>query len=144
VVLFAVSIWGYYNIFDEDEKKVVEVAKKVEPAATSTTATSSSAIPSKIIEIDFSEYSSKNWGSDPFFRGRIRVESNGEVEQPDIDWLLGGILYSDNNPAAVINKKVVHQGDMINGAKVVEINREAVILQKDGTNFVLGIKKAKS
>jgi type II secretory pathway component PulC len=135
IVLIAVSIWGYFNIFDSEEKKVVEIKDDVEMVSTSESA------PSNIVEIDFSEYASKKWGSDPFFRGKTKANARVKVEKPNIEWVLGGILYSDKDPAAVVNKRVVRKGDIIDGARVMEINRTDVKMEKDGTSFILGIKK---
>ena len=138
IVLVAVSIWGYYNIFDKADKKPdliedEELTDVARPAAAP-----------RPVAIDYDEYSSKDWGSDPFFRGKVEKQEIVEIEPEKMYWFLGGILYSDNNPAAVINKRVVCKGDVIDGARVVEINRNDVVLEKDGENIVLGLKKERS
>jgi len=46
--------------------------------------------------------------------------------------MVTGIIYNAENPCAIIYGKVVHQGDTINGYKIVKIHSAEVELQKDG------------
>jgi hypothetical protein len=48
---------------------------------------------------------------------------------------LTGILYSQDNPAAVIDNKIVHEGDVIDGVKVVKIHKSAVEFEKNGAKW---------
>jgi type II secretory pathway component PulC len=48
---------------------------------------------------------------------------------------LTGILYSQDNPAAVIGSKIVHEGDVVDGVKVVKINKNAVEFEKNGVKW---------
>ncbi|MDB6130850.1 MAG: hypothetical protein JWM04_1957 [Verrucomicrobiales bacterium] len=50
---------------------------------------------------------------------------------------LQGIFYRQNNPSALINNRTVMKGSVIEGSKVVGIERESVILEKGGTTNVL-------
>ena len=43
-----------------------------------------------------------------------------------------GIIYNAERPSAIICGKVVYEGDVIKGCKVVKINKEAVELEKKG------------
>jgi len=56
---------------------------------------------------------------------------------------LGGILWDDTSPAALINNKVVHGSDMVSGFKVLRIGREDVSLQKRGETYTLRLPKKK-
>ena len=49
--------------------------------------------------------------------------------------IVNGILYSQNNPAAVIGPETVHVGDEILGATVVKINIDSVDFEKDGKTW---------
>ena len=49
--------------------------------------------------------------------------------------MVTGIIYNTENPCAIICGKVVHQGDTIDGYKVIKIYRTEVELQKDGENI---------
>lgn len=46
--------------------------------------------------------------------------------------MVRGILYSDENPCAIVRDEVVQEGDTIKGYKVVKIYRHKVELEKDG------------
>jgi len=48
---------------------------------------------------------------------------------------LTGILYSEDNPAAVIGNKIVHEGDVVDGVKVVKIHKSAVEFEKNGVKW---------
>ncbi|MHC4657806.1 MAG: hypothetical protein ACYS83_01335 [Planctomycetota bacterium] len=46
-----------------------------------------------------------------------------------------GIIYNAENPSAIICGKVVHEGETINGCKVVKINKRKVEFEKNGNTF---------
>jgi hypothetical protein len=48
---------------------------------------------------------------------------------------LKGILYSEDNPSALIGETIVREGDIIDGVKVVKINRDTVEFEKDGEKW---------
>lgn len=49
--------------------------------------------------------------------------------------LVTGIMYDAENPVAIVCGEVVHEGDTINGYKVVKIYRHKVVLEKNGRSF---------
>lgn len=53
---------------------------------------------------------------------------------------LSGIFYSDSTPSARINRKLLHAGDMVDGAKVISIGRSDVTLERDGETLVLSMR----
>jgi hypothetical protein len=63
-------------------------------------------------------------------------QENTDTTQPQTtaagELSVTGILFSDDNPAAVIGKRIAHVGDVIAGAKIVKINKKSVELEKDG------------
>lgn len=140
VVFCAVCIWGYYNIFDDGQKK-----KAGEPEDTKTieAVTVVSATPKKT-ELDLEKCASQSWGKDPFYRSTKKIVKKQAPAGKQTLWILGGILYNENNPAAVINKSIVRRGETIDGAKVVNISRKNVTLIKNGVRFELNISKEKS
>jgi len=90
--------------------------------------------------IDIEEHSSLAWGKDPFYRGkRLPVSRPSEPVKPR--WFLDGILYDEKTPSAIINKKIVRNGDNIDGARVVQIDKQKVTLEKNGLRFTLVITK---
>ena len=58
--------------------------------------------------------------------------------------VLTGILYSDHNPAAVVDTQIVHEGEMIKGVKVVKIYPDKVVFRKDGQTWTQGSQKSGS
>jgi len=49
--------------------------------------------------------------------------------------MVTGIMYNTENPCAIICGKVVHEGDTVNGYRVVRIHRTKVELGKGGKIF---------
>ena len=45
------------------------------------------------------------------------------------------IVYGEDNPSAIVSDKVVSEGDVINGCKVVKIDRYAIEFEKNGKRF---------
>lgn len=58
------------------------------------------------------------------------------IEKQDTDALAGvrleGIIWDEKNPIAVVNDKVVGIGDVISGAKIIEIKENEVIFDVNG------------
>jgi len=48
---------------------------------------------------------------------------------------LTGILYSKDRPAAIVDTRIVHEGDTVFGAKVVRINPDSIELELDGRKW---------
>jgi hypothetical protein len=48
---------------------------------------------------------------------------------------LKGILYSEDNPSVIIGSKIVKEGDIIDGVKVVKISKNTVEFEKDGEKW---------
>lgn len=57
------------------------------------------------------------------------------------EFVLNGIMYLNDGPQAVINGYRVDEGDMINGAKVVRINKNNVVLNFDDLEVTLNLKE---
>lgn len=77
------------------------------------------------------------WVRDPF-----RFPPKKEIEKTDVEKLnLTGIIYDEGSPIAVINDEIVHEGDEIEGVKVIKIESERVLLEKDGKPYTLELIK---
>lgn len=63
------------------------------------------------------------------------VVSLKDVEVASKEVSLKGILYSEDNPSALIGETVVAEGDIIDGVKVVKIHRDTVEFEKDGERW---------
>lgn len=65
---------------------------------------------------------------------KLRI-SNGSLQ-------LGGILYDEKKPMAIINNQIVGEGDTIDDKEVIEITPEEVILKdKEERTYKLGVIK---
>lgn len=73
------------------------------------------------------------WVRDPF-----HFSPKKEIEKTDIGELnLTGIIYDKESPVAVINDIIVHEGEEIEGAMVLEIRSDSVVFEKDGKTYTL-------
>lgn len=60
----------------------------------------------------------------------------------DIDGLsLGGIIYSESTPVAVINDEVLEEGETIGGYVIVAIEEKSVILKNANQEYVLKLEE---
>ena len=50
-----------------------------------------------------------------------------------------GILYSNDNPAAIIGNELVHVGDVVSDATVVKITKDRVVFEKRGQRWGHGV-----
>lgn len=48
---------------------------------------------------------------------------------------LRGILYSERKPSAIIDSRIVHEGDMVQGVRVVKINKRSVEFEAAGRSW---------
>ena len=129
-------IWGAYNLF-WDEKEPPLIQPEVAPQVVTT-------IENSTFVIDDSELSrikNAKWGSDPF-RSVIK-RSPKATDKPDdrLKLILSGIIFNDKSPMAVINRKTVRPGDIINGTRIVSINRKSVTVEQNGKQFQLTVTK---
>jgi hypothetical protein len=56
------------------------------------------------------------------------------------EFVLNGIMYLEGSPRAIVNDVMVEPGDTVNGAKVVKIDRQDVVLLYNGSEIVLKLK----
>lgn len=63
-----------------------------------------------------------SWGRDPFAVGSVPVQATGDLS-------LSGIFWDAKKPVCLIDGKMLKTGDEISGAKVLEINKDTVLLK---------------
>jgi len=56
------------------------------------------------------------------------------------DFHLSGILYDKKEYLAIINKRVLGEGALISGARVLEIQPDRVRFSRNGKEFTLKVK----
>jgi len=70
----------------------------------------------------------------------------GATEQPPgtpQELLVKGILFSDDNPAAVVGARIAHVGDTVAGATIVKITRTEVEFKKDSESWTQTVEPQK-
>jgi type II secretory pathway component PulC len=66
--------------------------------------------------------------------GSVTTVSTGTgTETPQL--IVKAIVYSEDNPSAVIGKQIVHEGDEISGATIVKINEDSVEFEMNGERW---------
>lgn len=63
-----------------------------------------------------------------------------EIPAHDPNFKLSGILYDEQRPLAIINEKVIEEGALVNGARLLEITPDSVRLSYREEEFTLSIK----
>lgn len=84
----------------------------------------------------------KIWSKDPFvppFIPKTELQQTKAEHLPDLE--LTSILYNDTRSAAIINGRLVHGGDLVQGNKILDIQRTHVILGDNYKRFRLELKK---
>ena len=133
--LVGAIIWGVYNFVPESQINTAATTKPVVSRQTPPSATSASfATIDKTINV--ADMKLKEWGSDPF---RARNKKTADKKAPKKVWKLSGIVFNDFNPLAIINGKSIGVGDMIEGAKVVKIERKKVVIEYAGNSISLRV-----
>jgi hypothetical protein len=59
---------------------------------------------------------------DPMTFGAVATQTQEDTSKP----MVKGIVYSEDNPCAVVGDRIVSAGDVVQGATVVKINRDSV------------------
>jgi len=63
------------------------------------------------------------------------------VKAPLEQGWLTSIVYSEEDASAMVSDRIVHEGDMVNGYKVVKIHRDKVEFEKNGEIFTKQVNK---
>lgn len=75
---------------------------------------------------------------DPFEEPEIEIEKTSDLDmQPLPNLTVQGLVWGSSIPQAIINNKVFRVGDNIEGAEVVEIGRDGVILARGSGKYKL-------
>lgn len=60
------------------------------------------------------------------------TKSNKKGEKQPKTWIVNEILHSEGRRVAIVNNETVRKGDLVNGARVVNITSEQVTLEYKG------------
>lgn len=72
----------------------------------------------------------EKWGEDPFVRDFSYLAEMKSL-------VVSAITISENEAYAIINNQIVHVGDILDGKKVVAIEKDRVIVEKGGKRFTI-------
>jgi len=106
-----------------------------------------SAGPPEDNETDMQQHIAGLWGSDPFDAGRIKGMApppQGKKDEAGREEPLAVslILISDAGRTAVINGRTFTEGDMVEGAEVLSIRENSVVIEKAGKARELFLQKS--
>lgn len=135
VLLGLAVIWGVYNVSSPRKPKA-----KSDSGSAAVAVAPQTTVPSP--QVDIASYELKPWGNDPFRTQTGRQNVSPTVPNADRSapsWKLSGIVYSEDDPLAIVNNRSVRVGDRINGATVVDINRREVTLDAGGSRVTLRV-----
>ncbi len=84
------------------------------------------------------------WGTDPFARKAQETELPPLQETADQaageDLVVTLILIGGNQKTARINNQNYHEGDVVNGAKIISIEKNGVVVERNGSRVMLARK----
>lgn len=135
-ILPLAMVWGAYNLFWHDAPKpVAPPDAAIQPTVSVTKSGPTLGKP------DLERVKAAQWGADPF---RTLIKPAGKpADKPkeELKLILSGIVFNERSPMAVINKKTVRPGDMIDGARILSIDRKSVTLERNGRRLQLKVSK---
>ncbi len=133
IALGLAIIWGYYNISDKkSDNEIVRQNNQEQVLSGSKTTT----IPEKLIDVEACQKLA--WGRNPF---QEPSKLTPKTISHQTYWLLSGIVYSENNPMAIINNKSLFIGEIIDDARIVNISKKNVTLDYKGKKITLTVAK---
>jgi len=73
---------------------------------------------------------------DPMQLGSVTTTQDGTG-----NLIVKGIVYSKNNPSAVIGNQIVHEGEKVLGATIVKINKDGVEFEMNGKRWTQKVQR---
>ena len=70
-----------------------------------------------------------------------RTGTNQAESRELVQLIVKSILYSEDNPSAIISNRIVHEGDQIQGASIAKINKDSVEFEMNGKKWSQGIQR---
>lgn len=95
----------------------------------------------------FADFQQDSWGRDPFFyparEEQVTLDSpqDGLLNAGASKFQLTGISRRGKDAFVIINNEVLSIGDVLNGAQLLEIHANSVIMKNDGDKFVVTLTK---
>ena len=73
---------------------------------------------------------------DPMRFGSVSTATQGDIGKI----IVKGIVYSKDDPSAIIGNEIVHEGDKVSGATVVKINEDSVEFEMNGKRWTQKVR----
>lgn len=73
----------------------------------------------------------------PFQSGSRMILQTERLPEP----IVQGIVYSEDNPSAVIARQIIHEGEKVSAATVIKINRDNVEFEMNGKRWTQKIQE---
>jgi hypothetical protein len=125
-VLFVVMIFVFTRVFSTPSRVAAQ------PVGTGPTGTVAS---SKGIDWQIPELYPTG------LRDPMQIGSTGTVEVKTSELVVKGIVYSEDNPSAVVGNEIVHEGGEVMGARVVKINSDSVVFEMEGKEWTQKVER---
>lgn len=68
---------------------------------------------------------------DPMKIGSVTTTTDGQIGQITVK----GIVYSEDDPSAIIGSEILHEGDQVSGATIIKINKNSVEFEMNGRKW---------
>ena len=78
---------------------------------------------------------------DPMQIGPVVSGTNQAESRELVKIIVKSILYSEDNPSAIISNRIVHEDDQIQGASIAKINKDSVEFEMNGKKWSQGIQR---
>lgn len=73
---------------------------------------------------------------DPMQFGSVSTATQGDIG----NIIVKGIVYSEDDPSAIIGTEIVHEGSKVSGATVVKINKDSVEFEMNGKRWTQKVR----
>jgi hypothetical protein len=78
---------------------------------------------------------------DPMRLVPVEIPQTGQTEtRKTIKLIVKGILYTEDNPSAVIGNSIVHEGETIRGVSIIKINIDSVEFEMNGKRWTQKVR----
>ena len=132
-------IWAGFNLKPNDSKSTEEAPQTIQPIEAGLQSNNF-----RKSFIDIETYDLEPWGRSPFYLASlssIQRTASKSYDTNVLSWILSGIMYSNNSPTAIINKRPVKIGEIVDKAIVTQIDKERVIIKYNHKEITLTVSK---
>jgi len=74
-------------------------------------------------------------------RDPMQIGSTGTTAVQTSELVVKGIVYSEDNPSAVVGNEIVHEGEEVMGAIVVKINSDSVVFKMNDKEWTQKVER---